>query len=77
MIYRAETLYGCSLAASYEGRKEPSGTYFINSVLANASKIHEGREMAEVIRLMWISPEGMWPTCPRTGISKTRRSPDC
>jgi 4-hydroxybutyryl-CoA dehydratase/vinylacetyl-CoA-Delta-isomerase len=52
MIYRAETLYGCSLAASYEGRKEPSGTYFINSVLANASKIHEGREMAEVIRLM-------------------------
>ena len=52
MIYRGETLYGCSLAASYEGRKEPSGTYFINSVLANASKIHEGREMAEVIRLM-------------------------
>jgi 4-hydroxybutyryl-CoA dehydratase/vinylacetyl-CoA-Delta-isomerase len=52
MIYRAETLYGCSLAASYEGKKEPSGTYFINSVLANASKIHEGREMAEVIRLM-------------------------
>jgi 4-hydroxybutyryl-CoA dehydratase/vinylacetyl-CoA-Delta-isomerase len=52
MIYRAETLYGCSLAASYEGKKEPSGTYFINSVLANASKIHEGKEMAEVIRLM-------------------------
>ncbi|MCK4793720.1 MAG: 4-hydroxybutyryl-CoA dehydratase, partial [Desulfobacteraceae bacterium] len=52
MIHRAETLYGCSLAASYEGHKEPPGTFFIDPVLANASKIHEGREMAEAIRLM-------------------------
>ncbi len=52
MIHRAETLYGCSLAASYEGKKEPSGTYFIDPVLANASKIHEGKEMAEVGRLL-------------------------
>jgi 4-hydroxybutyryl-CoA dehydratase / vinylacetyl-CoA-Delta-isomerase len=52
MIYRAETLFGCSLASSYEGKKEPSGTYFIDPVLANASKIHEGREMAEVGRLL-------------------------
>jgi 4-hydroxybutyryl-CoA dehydratase/vinylacetyl-CoA-Delta-isomerase len=52
MIHRAETLYGCSLAASYEGSEQPSGTFFIDTVLANASKIHEGKEMAEVIRLM-------------------------
>ena len=52
MIHRAETLYGCSLAASYEGNKQPSGTYYIDTVLANASKIHEGKEMAEAIRLM-------------------------
>jgi 4-hydroxybutyryl-CoA dehydratase/vinylacetyl-CoA-Delta-isomerase len=52
MIHRAETLYGCSLAASYEGKRTPSGTYFIDPVLANASKIHEGREMAEATRLM-------------------------
>jgi len=52
MIHMAETLYGCSLAASYEGKKEASGTYFINSVLANASKIHEGKQMSEMIRLM-------------------------
>lgn len=52
MIHRAETLYGCSLAASYEGVKQSSGTYFIDTVLANASKIHEGREMAEATRLM-------------------------
>ena len=52
MIHRAETLYGCSLAASYEGKRTPSGTYFIDPVLANASKIHEGKEMAEATRLM-------------------------
>ena len=52
MIHRSETLYGCSLAASYEGRRTPSGTYFIDPVLANASKIHEGKEMAEATRLM-------------------------
>lgn len=52
MIHRAETLYGCSLAASYEGKKEPCGTYFIDPVLANASKIHEGKEMAEAGRLL-------------------------
>jgi len=52
MIHMAETLYGCSLAASYEGKKEPSGTFFIDPILANASKIHEGKEMAEVTRLL-------------------------
>ena len=52
MIHRAETLYGCCLASSYEGGKQPSGTYFIDTVLANASKIHEGKELSEAIRLM-------------------------
>ncbi len=52
MIHRAETLYGCCLASSYEGKRQPSGTYFIDTVLANASKIHEGKEMAEATRLM-------------------------
>jgi 4-hydroxybutyryl-CoA dehydratase/vinylacetyl-CoA-Delta-isomerase len=52
MIHRAETLYACCLASSYEGKKQPSGAYFIDTVLANASKIHEGKEMAEATRLM-------------------------
>lgn len=52
MLHRAETLYGCCIASSYEGKQEDSGTYFIDTVLANASKIHEGKEMAEAIRLM-------------------------
>ncbi len=52
MIHRAETLYGCCLASSYEGKKQPSGNYYIDTVLANASKLHEGKELAEAIRLM-------------------------
>jgi 4-hydroxybutyryl-CoA dehydratase/vinylacetyl-CoA-Delta-isomerase len=52
MIHRAETLYGCCLAASYEGQKQPSGTYYIDTVLANASKLHEGKELSEAMRLM-------------------------
>jgi 4-hydroxybutyryl-CoA dehydratase/vinylacetyl-CoA-Delta-isomerase len=52
MIHRSETLYGCSIAASYEGECQPSGTFFIDPVLANASKIHEGKEMAEASRLL-------------------------
>jgi 4-hydroxybutyryl-CoA dehydratase/vinylacetyl-CoA-Delta-isomerase len=52
MIHRAETLYGCCLASSYQGKKETSGTYFIDTVLANASKPNEGTEMAEATRLM-------------------------
>lgn len=52
MIHRAETLYACCLASSYEGQAQPSGAYFIDTVLANASKIHEGKEMAEATRLM-------------------------
>ena len=38
--------------SSYEGKKEPLGTYFIDPVLPNASKIHEGKEMAEVGRIL-------------------------
>lgn len=52
MAHIAETMYGCCLASSYEGKIEPSGTYFIDTVLANASKIHEGKEMIEASRLM-------------------------
>jgi 4-hydroxybutyryl-CoA dehydratase/vinylacetyl-CoA-Delta-isomerase len=64
MIHRAETLYGCCLASSYEGRKQPSGNYFIDTVLANASKIHEGKEMSEATRLMIDSCGGFVADMP-------------
>jgi len=73
MIHRAETLYGCSLAASYEGKKEASGTYFIDPVLANASKIHEGKEMAEAGRLLVDVAGGYVADLPS---DKDLRNPD-
>lgn len=34
VIHRSETIYGCCLASSYEDSKQPSGTLYINTVLA-------------------------------------------
>ena len=52
MIKTAETMYGCCLAASVEARKSDSGIYLVDSVLANTSKLYEGKEYHEVIRLL-------------------------
>jgi len=52
MIKTCQTMYGCCLAASVEGRESDSGIYLLDSVLANTSKLYEGKEYHEVIRLL-------------------------
>jgi 4-hydroxybutyryl-CoA dehydratase/vinylacetyl-CoA-Delta-isomerase len=52
MIKTAQTMYGCCLAASIEARESGSGIYLVDSVLANTSKLYEGKEYHEVIRLL-------------------------
>lgn len=52
MIKTAQTMYGCCLAASVEATKSHSGIYLVDSVLANTSKLYEGKEYHEVIRLL-------------------------
>jgi len=52
MIKTCQTMYGCCLAASVEGKKSKSGIYLVDSVLANTSKLYEGKEYHEVIRLL-------------------------
>ena len=52
MIKTCQTMYGCCLAASVEGEKSKSGIYLVDSVLANTSKLYEGKEYHEVIRLL-------------------------
>ena len=52
MIKTCQTMYGCCLAASVEGKKSNSGIYLVDSVLANTSKLYEGKEYHEVIRLL-------------------------
>src|SRR4030042_2238026 len=45
-------MYGCCLAASMEAEKSDSGVYLVDSVLANTSKLYEGKEYHEVIRML-------------------------
>ena len=52
MIKTCQTMYGCCIASSVEGKKSDSGIYLVDSVLANTSKLYEGKEYHEVIRLL-------------------------
>ena len=52
MIKTCQTMYGCCLAASMEASKSDSGVYLVDSVLANTSKLYEGKEYHEAIRLL-------------------------
>jgi 4-hydroxybutyryl-CoA dehydratase/vinylacetyl-CoA-Delta-isomerase len=52
MIKTTQTMYGCCLAASVEATRHGSGIYQVDSVLANTSKLYEGKEYDEAIRLL-------------------------
>jgi 4-hydroxybutyryl-CoA dehydratase/vinylacetyl-CoA-Delta-isomerase len=52
MLKVTEAIYGCSIAASIESTETPSGIYTVDPVLSNTSKLYEGKELAEVVRLM-------------------------
>jgi len=52
MLKTTEAIYGCSIAASVEAEPTPSGIYMVDSVLSNTSKLYEGKELQEVIRMM-------------------------
>lgn len=40
MNHLNETIFCCSLACAYEGRREMSGTHYVNPLLANVTKLH-------------------------------------
>ncbi len=52
MIKTVQTMYGCCLAASIESTRHDSGIYQVDTVLANTSKLYEGKEYNETIRLL-------------------------
>lgn len=64
MLKTTEAIYGCSIAASVESTPTPSGIYTVNAVLSNISKLYEGKELAEVIRLMIEIAGGMVADVP-------------
>jgi len=52
MLKTTEAIYGCSIAASVEAEPTLSGIYMVDPVLSNTSKLYEGKELQEVIRMM-------------------------
>lgn len=64
MLKVTEAIYGCSVAASVESTETPSGIYTVHPVLSNTSKLYEGKELAEVIRMMIEIAGGMVADIP-------------
>jgi len=64
MLKTTEAIYGCSIAASVEAEPTPSGIYLVDPVLSNISKLYEGKELAEVIRMMIEIAGGMVADIP-------------
>ncbi len=52
MLKTTQAIYGCSIAASVEAKPTESGIYMVDPVLSNISKLYEGKELMEVVRLM-------------------------
>lgn len=64
MVYLNETLYACGLATSYEGTQSDSGTYMINMLLANITKLNVTRFPYEIARLAQDIAGGLMVTMP-------------
>ena len=64
MLKTTEAIYGCSIAASVEAEPTASGIYMVDPVLSNVSKLYEGKELAEVIRMMIEIAGGMVTDIP-------------
>ena len=64
MLKVTEAIYGCSVAASVEATPTPSGIWNVDPVLSNTSKLYEGKELAEVIRMMIEIAGGMVADVP-------------
>ncbi len=64
MIHLNETLYACGIACSSEGWATPSGTYEIDQLLANVTKLNVTRFPYEIARLAEDIVGGLMVTMP-------------
>jgi 4-hydroxybutyryl-CoA dehydratase/vinylacetyl-CoA-Delta-isomerase len=64
MIQLNETMMSCSLACAYRGHREPSGTYLVDTLLANVSKLNVTRFPFEMARLAQELAGGSIATMP-------------
>jgi 4-hydroxybutyryl-CoA dehydratase/vinylacetyl-CoA-Delta-isomerase len=64
MVHLNETLYACGLATSYEGTRSPSGTYRIDDLLANITKLNITRFPYALARIAHDVAGGLMVTMP-------------
>jgi 4-hydroxybutyryl-CoA dehydratase/vinylacetyl-CoA-Delta-isomerase len=64
MLKTMEAIYGCSIAASVEAQPTESGIYMVDPVLSNTSKLYEGKDLHEAIRMMIEIAGGMVADLP-------------
>ena len=64
MIQLNETMMSGSLACAYEGHEEPSGTYYVNTLLANVSKMNVTQFPYQIARLAQDLAGGSLVTMP-------------
>lgn len=64
MNHLNETIFCCSLACAYEGHREPSGTYYVNTVMANITKLHVTRIPYELAKIAHEIAGGSVVTTP-------------
>jgi 4-hydroxybutyryl-CoA dehydratase/vinylacetyl-CoA-Delta-isomerase len=64
MIQLNETMMCCSLTCAHEGKPEPSGTYFVNNLWANVSKLNVTRFPYEIARMAQEIAGGSLVTMP-------------
>ena len=73
MNHLNETLYCGCIACAAEGHREPSGTYYVNTLLANVHKQNVTRFPFEIARLAQDIAGGLMVTLPS---EKDFRSPE-
>ncbi len=64
MLKITQAIYGCSIAASVESQKTASGIWTVDPVLSNTSKLYEGKDLMEAIRMMVEITGGMATDVP-------------
>ena len=64
MIQLNETMMSCSLACAYEGHRETSGTYFVDTLRANVSKLNVTKFPYDIARLAQDIAGGLIVTMP-------------
>jgi 4-hydroxybutyryl-CoA dehydratase/vinylacetyl-CoA-Delta-isomerase len=64
MVHLAETLYGTAIASAVEGSRTPSGSFYVNPLLANATKLNTARYTYDLCRLAHDIAGGLIATLP-------------